>query len=51
MLYHWIGSFSLSSTSNMIISYFVNLVTVRICSKYTLITNTINNLILEYFRG
>lgn len=51
MLYHRIGSFSLSSTSNMIISYFVNLVTVGIYSNYTLITNTINNLIAQIFQG
>lgn len=51
MLYHRIGSFSLSSTSNMIITYFVNLVTVGIYSNYTLITNTINNLIAQMFQG
>lgn len=51
MLYHRIGSFSLSSTSNLIITYFVNLVTVGIYSNYTLITNTINNLIAQMFQG
>ncbi len=51
MLYHKVGSFSLSSTSNMIITYFVNLVMGGIYSNYTLITNTLNNLIAQMFQG
>ncbi|HIW74030.1 MAG TPA: hypothetical protein H9684_06875 [Firmicutes bacterium] len=51
MLYHKVGSFSLTSTSNMIITYFVNLVAGGIYSNYTLITNTLNNLIAQMFQG
>ncbi|HJD22927.1 MAG TPA: polysaccharide biosynthesis C-terminal domain-containing protein [Firmicutes bacterium] len=51
MLYHKVGSFSLTSTSNMIITYFVNLVMGGIYSNYTLITNTLNNLIAQMFQG
>ncbi len=51
MLYHKVGAFSLTSTSNMIITYFVNLVMGGIYSNYTLITNTLNNLIAQVFQG
>lgn len=51
MLYHRIGGFSLTSTSNMILSYFESFGLVCLYNNYSLITSNVNNMIAQIFQG
>lgn len=51
MLYHRIGGFSLTSTSNMILSYFESFGLVCLYNNYSLITSNVNNMIAQMFQG
>lgn len=51
LLMHKIAGFSLKSSSNMIVSYFVNVKTVGIYSNYNLIINALTNLSVYFFDG
>lgn len=51
MLYHRIGAFSLTSTSNMILSFFESFGLVCLYTNYSLITSNVNNMIAQMFQG
>jgi O-antigen/teichoic acid export membrane protein len=51
LLCHRIGAFSVTATGTAIVTYFVNLVSAGIYANYTLITNTLTQVIAQIFNG
>lgn len=51
LLCHRIGAFSVTATGTAIVTYFVNLVSAGIYANYTLITNTLTQVIAQVFNG
>ena len=51
LMFHKIGDYAVNGTDNIIISYYINIVTVGLFSNYTLITQTIQSIISTIYNS